>query len=219
MQQIALNDLAILLIDRAQEQRIVVAIAGPPGVGKTTITQALTTIINDQQPGLAAILPMDGYHYDDIYLKKMGWQARKGAPHTFDVGGFAHMLRRLKVNNEKQIAVPVFDRSMEIARAGAMLIPQAARIVIAEGNYLLLNDGPWDTLAPCFNLTVMLKASQETITQRLRGRWVKHGLSANEITVKLNDNDLPNVEIVINNSRDSDYFMVTDEPDDGQQKP
>lgn len=216
MQQIALNDLATLLIDRAQERRIIVAIAGPPGVGKTTTTQALTTIINDQQPGLAAMLPMDGYHYDDIYLEKMGWRARKGAPHTFDVGGFAHMLDRLKANREDEVAVPVFDRAIEIARAGARIIPRDVKIIVAEGNYLLFDDEPWNTLAHYFNLAIMLKASKETITQRLRGRWAMHGLSAGEIAVKLNDNDLPNVEIVINNSRDADYFMVTDEPDGGQ---
>jgi pantothenate kinase len=213
MQKISPEDLAAILIARASARRIIVAIAGPPGVGKTTITEALASLINDKQPGLAAMLPMDGYHFDDIYLEQMGWRARKGAPHTFDVGGFAHMLGRLKANNENEVAVPVFDRSIEIARAGARIIPQSAKVIVADGNYLLLDDEPWDDLAPFFDLTVMLKASQETITQRLQDRWVKHGLPANEINVKLNDNDLPNVEMVINNSRDADYSMVTDEPD------
>ncbi len=215
MQHITINELAVLLVKKAAKQRIIVAIAGPPGVGKTTITETLTTSINDPQFGLAAMLPMDGYHYDDIYLEQMGWRARKGAPHTFDVDGFAHMLARLKANRENKVAVPVFDRSIEIARAGARIIPQNARIIIAEGNYLLFDEAPWSGLAPCFDLTVMLRASTETIHQRLHDRWVKHGLSADQIAVKMNDNDLPNVEMVLNNSRDADYFILTDEANTG----
>ena len=161
---------------------------------------------------MCSILPMDGYHFDDIYLEHMAWRARKGAPHTFDVGGFAHMLSRLIANNEKQIAVPVFDRSIEIARAGARMIPQAVNIVLTEGNYLLLKQAPWDKLAVYFDITVMLKASRITLEKRLQNRWIKHGLSYDEISSKLNENDMPNVETVINMSTTADYFILTDEP-------
>ena len=185
MLQINLDKLASVLISRATSQRIIVAIAGPPGVGKTTITQKLSGLINKQRSGMCSILPMDGYHFDDIYLEHMAWRARKGAPHTFDVGGFAHMLSRLIANNEKQIAVPVFDRSIEIARAGARMIPQSVNIVLTEGNYLLLKQAPWDKLAVYFDTTVMLKASRITLEKRLQNRWIKHGLSSDEISSKL----------------------------------
>lgn len=86
---------------------------------------------------------MDGYHYDDMLLDRLGRRARKGAPDTFDVGGYAHMLKRLRENAEEAVAVPVFDRDIEIARAGARLVPRSARIIVTEGNYLLLRDEPW----------------------------------------------------------------------------
>ena len=212
MLQINLDELASVLINQATSQRIIVAIAGPPGVGKTTMAQKLSELINKQHTGMCSILPMDGYHFDDIYLEQMAWRERKGASHTFDVGGLAHMLNRLEVNNEKQIAVPVFDRSIEIVRAGARMIPQSVSIVLAEGNYLLLKQAPWDKLAVYFDTTVMLKASLITLEKRLYNRWVEHGLSSDEIASKLNENDLPNVEMVVNMSTTADYFIQTDEP-------
>jgi pantothenate kinase len=114
-------------------------------------------------------------------------------------------------NKEKQIAVPVFDRSIEIARAGASMIVQSVNIVLIEGNYLLLRETPWDRLAVFFDTTVMLKASRNTIEQRLRERWIKYGLSSDNIYRKLNENDMPNVETVINMSSNADYFIMTDQ--------
>lgn len=70
-------------------------------------------------PGAAAILPMDGYHYDDLLLEARGDRPRKGASHTFDVDGFHAMLTRLAANDGRDVVVPVFDRSFEIARISA----------------------------------------------------------------------------------------------------
>lgn len=213
MKQINLEELSAVLINQATKQRKLVAIAGPPGVGKTTLTQALSKLINLQHRGMCSILAMDGYHYDDLYLEQMAWKSRKGAPYTFDVEGFAHMLGRIKSNDEQQVAVPVFDRSIEIARAAARMIPQSVNIILIEGNYLLLKQSPWDKLAVYFDTTVMLKASKRVIEKRLQTRWVKYGLANSEIKHKLNENDLPNVETVINMSATADYFILTDMPD------
>jgi pantothenate kinase len=212
MLEFNLDELVSVLINQATSQRKIVAIAGPPCVGKTTITQEMSELINKQRSGMCSILPMDGFHFDDIYLEQMAWRTRKGAPHTFDVDGLAHMLSRLKANNEKQIAVPEFDRSIEIARAGARMIAQSVNIVLTEGNYLLLKRAPWIKLAVYFDTTVMLKASRITLEKRLQNRWLAHGLSSDEISSKLNENDLPNVETVINMSVTADYFILTDKP-------
>jgi len=209
MTEINLDRLAALLIQKVSKKRIIVALAGPPGVGKTTAMHRLVDTINDRRADLAAGLPLDGFHYDDLYLNQMGWRARKGAPHTFDVGGFAHMLERLKDNTEEQIAVPVFDRSLEIARAGAAVIPRSAKIIIAEGNYLLLDEQPWASLAAWFDVSVMIRADDAVIRQRLHDRWIKHEYSEDQINEKMQDNDLPNVATVVGNSREADYFVVT----------
>lgn len=189
------------------EGRRIVALAGPPASGKSTIAEALRTRLNRRHPGLCEVLPMDGYHFDDTYLGAMGWQARKGAPHTFDVGGLAAMLVRIKANTEPEIAVPVFDRKLEIARAGARMIKQNAKVIIVEGNYLLLDTLPWAALRPCFDITVMLDVPTATLEARLSARWAGFGYSAADAEGKIAGNDMLNVNEVINNSVPADYVV------------
>lgn len=189
-------------------ERRLVAIVGPPGGGKSTFAEALEAAIDAAHPGAAAILPMDGYHYDDEVLVPRGWRPRKGAPHTFDVGGLAAMLRRLRCNDEPEVAVPRFDRAIEIARAGARVIPQSVRLVIVEGNWLLLDDGPWPVLAPLFDLTAMLRADEAELRRRLRARWLEHGLDEAGIRQKVEENDLPNGRHVYASSRPAEVDIV-----------
>lgn len=193
-----------------ENTRTIVAIAGPPGVGKSTFSEALQDKINLGAPGSCEILPMDGYHFDDIYLNAMGWRARKGAPHTFDVGGLRSMLARLQANDEPEIAVPVFDRDIEIARAGARMIPASTRVVLVEGNYLLLAAAPWEGLAQYFDVTVMLHAPQDVLKSRLLARWTGMGYSADEAKEKAGSNDLLNVREVIENSIVADFTVDTE---------
>jgi pantothenate kinase len=154
--------------------------------------------LNAADAGSAAVLPMDGYHYDDMLLVPRGLRPRKGAPETFDAAGFAHMLMRLRQNSEPEIAVPVFDRSIEIARAGARMIPQSVRYIIAEGNYLLLDEGRWRELHPHYDLTVMIDEPEEVLRARLEHRW--KDLSPEDRAWKLDGNDLPNGRRVLQGS-------------------
>ena len=156
MAQDKLQTLLKTLRDRGAAGRHITAIAGAPGSGKSTLAETIADALNADTPGIAEVFPMDGYHYDDMLLDARGWRPRKGAPHTFDVPGFSHTLKRLRDNTEDSVAVPVFDRSIEIARAGARLIERSVRHVIVEGNYLLLKQAPWDRLAPLFDTTVFL---------------------------------------------------------------
>lgn len=198
------EELRALAASLGEGERRVVAIAGPPGSGKSTLVETLDAALSPD----AAVLPMDGFHYDDEVLVPRGWRARKGAPHTFDVGGFHALLSRLKRNAEDEIAVPRFDRDLEIARAGARLIPRAARILLAEGNYLLLDDAPWTALHPLYDLTVMLRPTEETLRQRLTARWIHYQLDEEGIRQKLEDNDLPNGRLVLGKSRKADVEVI-----------
>jgi pantothenate kinase len=188
--------------------RHLVAIAGAPGSGKSHVAEDLVARVNAAAPGRAAVLPMDGYHYDDAVLKALGRHARKGAPDTFDVGGLAAMLVRLRANAEETVAVPVFDRAIEIARAGGRLIPQSVEIIVAEGNYLLLATAPWHRLAGLFDLTVRLDVPEEVLRQRLTRRWQGYGLTPAQIAVKLEANDLPNGRLIRAKSRQADLVLA-----------
>ena len=190
---IELARLADVLEARAsQGNRVIAAIAGAPGSGKSTLAEKLVGKLNGRQPGLAAVLPMDGYHYDDLYLVPAGLRPRKGAPMTFDVGGLFHTLQRLRAREEAEVFVPVFDRKIEIARAGARVIAKEVPVIVVEGNWLLLNQAPWDRLRPMFDVTVMVDVPEHVLRARLRGRWERLGLNEADILEKLEENDLPN---------------------------
>jgi len=189
--------------------RSIVAIIGAPGSGKSTLADALVRGVNNATPNRAALLPMDGYHFDDILLTSLGRQARKGAPDTFDVDGLRHMLARLRENDADCVAIPVFDRTIEIARAGAALIQRTSDIIVVEGTYLLLEQQPWKGLAPLFDLTVMIKTSPQTLRDRLMLRWENAGIRPTEARRKVEENDLPNGDFAMKNSMATDFMIET----------
>ncbi|MBP0482168.1 nucleoside/nucleotide kinase family protein [Sagittula salina] len=195
---------ALALMERPGRQ--VLAIAGAPGSGKSTTVETLLERIEAIHPGQAAILPMDGFHYDDAVLHAMGRRLWKGAPDTFDVGGLASVLTRLRAGTEG-VAVPVFDRALEISRGSARLIAPEARLILAEGNYLLLDRAPWSALADLYDLTVMVDVPEEELARRLRRRWEHYKLTEDEIGQKLEVNDLPNGRTVRDDSRPADLVL------------
>lgn len=180
--------------------RTMVALAGPPGAGKSHVTDALLADL----PG-ATLLPMDGYHLDDRLLSARGDLPRKGAPWTFDLNGFAVMLERLGGDDGRDVLVPVFDRDLEISRAAAREIPASARLILVEGNYLLLDRPGWRDLGRHFALTVMLDVPQAVLRARLTARW--RDLPPDQARAKLEANDLPNMELVLTASRAPDLIL------------
>lgn len=206
---ITVPELANHLAARATEGRLLIALAGPPGSGKSTCAEQLAALLNATGTQVAAVFPMDGYHFDDSVLNARGMRARKGAPDTFDVAGLRHMLERLRRNEEDEIAVPVFDRTLEIARAGARLIPRGVRVLIVEGNYLLLNTAPWSALAEYFEVSVTLRVSEDELRHRLMERWHSAGLAAEDIQAKVETNDLPNGRTVLTHSVPADFVLDT----------
>ena len=195
------------LADIPQSERRIVAIAGAPASGKSTVASELERRLNDVELGSTAMVPMDGFHYDDEVLVPRGWRPRKGAPHTFDVGGYAAALERLRASAEDAVAVPRFDRSVEIARAGAILIERGVRLILTEGNYLLLDDPPWSSLRPHFDVTVLIVADMKTLEARMRQRWVEYGLEEEVIKARLQENDLPNARLVCERSTEPDWVI------------
>jgi pantothenate kinase len=185
----------------AAADRFITAIAGPPGAGKST----LATQIADAIGAGARVVPMDGFHYDNAVLDQLGLRARKGAPETFDAAGFLHLMQRLRVGEDA--AIPVFDRNMDLARAGADLVTAADKYLIVEGNYLLLSDAPWCDLAPLFDLTVYIDVPEAELDARLVERWHHHGKTPAEARHWIDSNDLPNIRRVMQGSRQADIVI------------
>jgi pantothenate kinase len=191
------------VLARGAETRSITAIAGPPGAGKSTLAEQLVEALNARDPGSAAVFPMDGYHYDDLVLVPRGLRPRKGAPETFDVAGFSHMLGRLRANLDDEIAVPVFDRAIEIARAGGRMIPNSVRHLVVEGNYILLGDGAWADLHRHYDTTVLIDVPDQELRRRLTERW--KDLTGEDLAFKLDGNDMPNGRLVMARSVEPEF--------------
>lgn len=183
----------------AGRSRFIVAVAGPPGSGKSTLADALARMLNAGGER-AVVLPMDGFHLDNGLLEAEGLLPRKGAPETFDVRGLRDILTAVR-RAEEDVLVPVFDRSRELAIAAARRISLDDRIVLAEGNYLLLDRQPWSSLSPLFDETILLRETLQELERRLIARWEGFGHPPELIRAKVEGNDLVNARTVLMESR------------------
>ncbi len=148
---------------------------------------------------------MDGFHLDDRLLEQDGTRARKGAPHTFDAHGFVRLITALQ--EPQDIHFPLFDRSREIAIAGAGRIPATCDTVVVEGNYLLLNDTPWSALHAHWGLSIALHPPRDILHDRLLQRWDTHGKTRAEAEAWIASNDMPNIETVLTGSAQADITL------------
>ena len=176
-------------------RRFIVAIAGPPGAGKSTLSAKLNAVLPE---GASEVVPMDGFHFDDGILDRRGLRSRKGAPETFDFAGFEALLRRIR-SGEPDIAIPIFDRGMELSRA-------AAAIGAADTRFLL-DEEPWARLAPLFDFTIFVDVPRNELERRLRQRWHDHGRSEEDARAWIASNDMPNIERVLGRRRPADLVV------------
>ena len=185
--------------------RHLVAIAGPPGSGKSTVANLARAELNrrDIPTGLVS---MDGFHYDNAILAARGLEHRKGAPETFDLPGLYALLKRLRTEDE--VAVPEFDRQLDLAIAARSMITLNQRTVLAEGNYLLLNEPGWLNLRSLWTLKVFLSVNLQTLEDRLTARWIGFGLDNKAASDRALSNDMPNANRVIRNSAPGDILLT-----------
>ncbi len=191
-------------IDNDDKSRYFIALSGPPASGKSTISQKLANDLSAKEYN-SSILQMDGFHYDDLILKEKKLLLKKGAPETFDVMGLINFVSRLQ--KEDDVVIPIFDRSLELSRSSAVIISKNTKVIIVEGNYILLNSYPWCELHKFFNTTVMINCEKKILEKRLIERWENFNLPKEEIDEKVYKNDLPNGLNVLKNSIKADYIL------------
>jgi pantothenate kinase len=201
-----IDEIAGEVIDRAGDtKRFLIAIAGPPGAGKSTMADNLADALKTRGE-TAEVLPMDGFHMDNAILIERGLLARKGIPETFDVRGFLDIIRAVRPADQ-DVLIPVFDRSREIAIASARVVSPEHRFIIVEGNYLLFSQGKWAELEGIFDYSVMLAPPIEVLEERLWARWRGYKLTEEEASAKVYGNDLPNGRLILGNRRRADVTL------------
>ncbi len=191
--------------------RRLIAIAGPPGVGKSTFSNRLCSMLNSSGHS-CAIAQMDGFHLDNETLDQNGLRERKGAPETFDTGSFANLVKRLR-KNDRAVPVPLFDRDSDSVRQDSQLIQPTCETVLIEGNYLLLDSPPWKPLSDLYDLKLLLTAPISVLKKRLTERWLEQGYSQVDAQFKAAQNDIPNAENVIKNSHAADLVITSGNPE------
>lgn len=177
-------------------RRALLGIAGSPGAGKSTLAERLVRELNGSGDPWVAHVPMDGFHLADAELERLGRRDRKGAPDTFDAAGYAALLRRLREETHDVVYAPGFERVLEQPIAGAIPVPPTARLVVTEGNYLLLETGAWARVRPRLDEVWFCELPEPERLRRLVARHEEFGKNHEEAVAWVMRSDQRNAELV-----------------------
>jgi len=182
----------VLKSPRRQARRVV-AIAGPPASGKSTLAAGLVEAIRGAGVH-SQLVPMDGFHLDNRILGDRGILDCKGSPPSFDAIGLLRLVQVLGASQE--LYYPIFDRARDLSVAGAGHIAPECDTIVIEGNYLLMDAPIWRDMARYWDLSIHLSCDEAELEARLIQRWVDHGLAPEDARMRAHSNDLPNARLV-----------------------
>ncbi len=188
-----LADRVVALVERAGT-RVVVGLTGAPGAGKSSVATALAAELTHRVP--TTVVPMDGFHLADTTLTRLGLRDRKGVPASFDADGYLALLRRLRDGGERAVFAPGFDRILDQPLAAAVTVPPEARVVLTEGNYLLLDEEPWVQVRSLLDEVWFVELDEEERVRRLTGRHVEFGRTPQAAVRWMELVDVPNARLV-----------------------
>jgi len=190
-------------------RRLLVGLAGPPAAGKSTLSLALAAAFRAERGERAAVaVPMDGFHLSNMELARLGLSHRKGAPETFDVGGFAGLLRRLRDEHDAIVYAPSFNRTINESIGSDIPIFPETGLVVVEGNYLLLTTGAWAGVRPLLDLVIYIETPDPVRVSSLLRRQRARGLADTEAQDWVHRSDEANARL-IEKTRDHADLILT----------
>lgn len=178
-----------------------VAIAGPPGSGKSTIAADLRARVGES----CCVVPMDGFHLDNDTLAARGLLAVKGAPDTFDLAGFTGLVDDLKSGAVRHF--PTFDRDADSVVERGGVVPDEVSVLLFEGNYLLFDEQGWRELAGMWDAALWLDVPEGVLQDRLTQRWLDQGMSRQDALARAQMNDLVNARRVIEQALPATWIL------------
>jgi pantothenate kinase len=185
-------------------RRTLLGIAGAPGAGKSTLADRVAARIGSR----CRVVPMDGFHLAQAELVRLGRAGRKGAVDTFDVAGYVSLLRRLRDPQKEVVYAPRFDRTLEEPIGSAIPVEPEVELVVTEGNYLLLDAGPWRAVAPLLDRSWFVVAPEEARLRRLIGRHEAHGKSPAAAHAWAHGTDRRNAELAARTMARADQIVL-----------
>lgn len=174
-------------------ERALLGICGAPAAGKSTMAERLVAAL-----GQSAIhIGMDGFHLAQVELNRLGRTERKGAPDTFDAAGYVNLLRRLRLRPPDEVVyAPGFRRDLEEPIAGAVPVPPEIRLIVTEGNYLLLADPPWQHVRELLDEVWFLDPPEDDRRQWLIDRHRAYGRTLAEARERTYGSDERNAALI-----------------------
>lgn len=177
--------------------RAIVGVAGSPGSGKTTLARSVAHRVNELAgAGTAVHLPMDGFHLANATLDALGRHDRKGAIDTFDGWGFAALLQRVLTETGNPVYAPAFERTVDEPVAGSVAVEPGTRLVVVEGNYLLVDADPWRRIPPLLEESWFVATPEEERMRRLVDRHTRHGRTPEAAAAWARDVDGANAVLI-----------------------
>ncbi|GAA4895713.1 phosphoribulokinase/uridine kinase family protein [Stackebrandtia albiflava] len=177
--------------------RAILAVAGPPGAGKSTLAVRLVDAVNARLgDAVAAYVPLDGFHLSNRQLDRAGTADRKGARFTFDVWGYLALLRRLLSDTTHPVYVPDYDRRLHEPIAARHVVEPRVRLVVTEGNYLASTEQGWREVADLAAELWYVETPRPLREARLLRRQRDGGRDAAAARAWVDSNDLVNAEEV-----------------------
>lgn len=200
--------LLVKVTELGEGQRLLLGIAGFPASGKSTLAKDLAKAINkDLKSKVAIVVPMDGFHRSNAELKAWGIWELKGIPDSFNPEAFVNLLTGLREHTQSPIGCPAFDRKIEEPSDNAILVQPHHKLIIIEGNYLLLANGTWGKIKALLDQTWYIESNMQKIEPRLLQRHIKGGRSPDEARRKIDSTDLPNARLIETTKAMADYVI------------
>jgi pantothenate kinase len=214
------------IVSSHPDRRVLIGIVGEPGSGKSTLAEALVLALLDRdltwgvrpaerdqaRPWIGshvAHVPMDGFHLADTELRRLGRSARKGAPDTFDAGGYSALLHRIR-DADEDVWAPAFDREIEQPVAGSIPVLRSTRVVVTEGNYLLVDEPQWTAARLLMDEVWYSDLDQASRLQRLIARHIRFGKSPEQARAWSTGPDQRNADLIAATKSRADLIIAGD---------